>query len=311
MLDHVLVGEAETVQDDDLVVEPGKVGVGVGIVPPEIGLVDRFPAFEPARREPEDLVLPSAADALPLLKAGQHVVAVFSLHPDDLDTGRLQNRVHPLEWLVGADVTLFAIDDDDWMVGTILSRLIQSLEQVFFQSVWQSVQARRCEKEPARIQKTTLCQVGHLWMQHPAGDDAAVLECGFVHSGHRLILSGGTWPPSHSAIRWGQRCRRGALLLLAPPPPNGESSPPARSAWCTSPSYLACNPRLTSHGPEMLQWVPGFLAPLPQQFVDRLDERIRIDGLVQEHVHRQIGFVRRKAVGYLFFIVQTGENHDW
>jgi hypothetical protein len=59
VLDHVLLGEAETVQDDDLVVEPGEVSAGVGIVPAEIPLIDRLPALEPARRKPENLVLPT------------------------------------------------------------------------------------------------------------------------------------------------------------------------------------------------------------------------------------------------------------
>jgi hypothetical protein len=35
VLDHILVGDIEAVQDDDLVVEPRKVRVGVDVIPDE------------------------------------------------------------------------------------------------------------------------------------------------------------------------------------------------------------------------------------------------------------------------------------
>jgi hypothetical protein len=63
-------------------------------------------------------------------------------------------------------------------------------------------------------------------------------------------------------------------------------------------------------GPQSLKGVFRLLSPLTQQLVDRLDERLRFDGLIQKHIHRQIGLVRREAVGHFALAVQTGENHD-
>ena len=133
MVHRVFVLEPKAVQDNDLVVEPWKVRVGIGAVPAEISLVDDLPVFEPAQREPQDFVLPSPTDALPLFEASQHVIAIVSLYPDKPPARCLKDGIHSLEWVISADIALFAVDDDGPFIGALVAGLCQPCEKMLFQ----------------------------------------------------------------------------------------------------------------------------------------------------------------------------------
>ncbi len=116
MLRLVLILQVEGVENDDFVVITWKIRVCIRPISVEITLVDGFPAFQPFRREPEDLILSPLAYVLPFIKAGQYIVAVLSLNPDDLLVNGIQDCVHTFEGFIRVDIAFFSVNDDPFLV---------------------------------------------------------------------------------------------------------------------------------------------------------------------------------------------------